>query len=470
MVAKIIDWAKNNKLIAFILLFGALLRLLNITQESLWYDECLTGLAMKLPFMDMVKDRIAGGHSPLYFMILYPFTRIFGNNELMLRLPSAVASIASLYFFYLIAKKLFNDDSAIAISLAFFALSALNIYFSHEARMYSMCVLFVIISFYFLIRALDEDDAWLWVNYAAATVFAVYLSAITIPVFIAQAVYVLVKRRNLAGFFLSASAAMLLYVPMALFYAKMKTLGFIEWLPPVTVRTFIEFINGFSFKPVPLPNYPELFNAFMEYAGLLLALPLLIFAAVSSFKKRSKDREAALILLIWLLVPILLEYLYTVLKQPMLGPKRYVIVLSPAFYLLLGLGIKRLPKEIWKNIIAGFLIVLFTIALVTYYNAPTKEDWRGAISYIDSNLKAGDAFFGDKASVICYKYYGKDISMIILDIREMSSGMFGNGWLLLKEVDFRRIFGDDKFLVRNYKAVRVDKYFGLRIYRLGNNK
>ena len=471
MVKKLIDRIVNNWEISMILLLGIILRLVFINRESFWYDEVLTALSMKLSFFEMIRDRMAAGHSPLYFIIVYPIVRLLGNNELILRLPSAIASVASIYVFYLLAKKLFADRRTVSISTLFFSMSALNIYFSYEARMYSFCVLFVILSFYYLLRSLDENDVTLWIYYTSSTAFAVYLSAVTIPVILSQAAYVIIRRKKWLAFLISMASVAILYAPMALYYMKLKKLGFIEWLGPVTIRTFTEFLNGFAFKPIPLVGWPKFYVSFMEYASLFAGLIIFIgimIALIKAWKNKRIDEypRAAIFLLIWLVVPIFLEYLYTILKQPMLGPKRYIIVLSPAFYMLLGLAIKQISKEWLKDLTAIVLIILFSVTLITFFNVQTREDWRGAISYIDKSLRSGEVLFGDLSTATTYKYYGRNEDMVILDVRQIYSGVFRNGWILVREMDFNRIFGDDKALRQKFKVEYTDKFPGLRLYHI----
>jgi 4-amino-4-deoxy-L-arabinose transferase-like glycosyltransferase len=471
MLKKLINWIKNNREISLILLLGMILRLVFITRESFWHDEIMTALSMKLSLFEMVRERMAAGHSPLYFIIVYPFARLLGNNELILRLPSAIASIVSIYVFYLLAKKLFTDQKTVNISTLFFSMSALNIYFSYEARMYSFCVLFIILSFYYLLRSIDENYATLWVYYASSAAFAVYLSAVTIPVILSQAAYVIIRRKKWAAFLVSIASAAVLYVPMALYYLKMKKLGFIEWLDPVTIRTFTEFLNGFAFKPVPLAGWPLSYVSFMEYASLVAVLLILIgviitFADAWKSRKIDDDPRAAIFLLAWLVVPIFIEYLYTIFKQPMLGPKRYIIVLSPAFYMLLGLAIKKISKERIRDLTTIVLIILFSVTLITFFNVQTREDWRGAISYIDKSMKPGEVLFGDISTATAYKYYGHNNDLVMLDIRQVYYGAFRNSWILIKEMDFKRIFGDDKALRKKYKVEHTDKFPRLRLYHI----
>ncbi len=478
MLIKKIKEDRNLQIFLGIFIFAAILRFFQLTQEGLWYDEVLTALSMKMSFMDMVRDRLAGGHSPFYFIIVYPFCRIFGNNEFMVRLPSVLASILSVYAFYVLARKLFSDVRPANLATLFFSISALQIYFAGEARMYAFVVLFVIMSFYFLLRALDENDWKIWLCYVLSTAGFFYLSAATIPIIFAQIVYVLLKRKKYADYLLAFSFIVLLYVPMAYFYLSMKKLGFIEWLPPITINTFIQILYGFGFYPVPVyqaGNITQIYLAVAKALSLLLLGGLIIFALFASFIRRSregkelfsfyfdKDSNAALISALWLIVPLIAMATYSLLRQPIFGPKRYVIALAPAYYLLLSIGVMKIGRGFVRKTIAIILTVFFILALITFYNVPTREDWKGAISYVESNSVAEEVIVGDVATSKAYEYYGKR------EIKVMPPMFFNMAtphgkWILLKSMDFQRNFGSGERFKESFDVVEEQKFNGLRLF------
>jgi len=467
---KLLDRIKNDRYLQVLIglvALGAVLRFAFITSQGLWYDEALTALSMKMPFMEMIADRLNGGHSPFYFILVYPLAKLFGATEFVIRLPSAIASTLSVWMFFLLAEKIFRDGKTAALSTLFFAISALSIYFAQEARMYAMVVLAAITSFYFLVRGVDEDNWKLWLGYILSTAAMFYLSASTIPIIFAQIAYAAHRKRKFADFFLSFSIIVLLYVPMAYFYLSMKKLGFIEWLPPINIHTFLNILYGFGFKPIPMPAGTGLYSLYIAAAEILsiaLAGGLIIYGIASSIIKK-EDTDAATVLSFWLFIPMILVIIYSFLKQPMFGPKRYVMMLSPAYYLLLGLGIRRIPRESLKNAVIAVVLAFFAAALLSFYLTPTREDWRGAINRIDENVTENDVVIGDASTSTMYNYYGKK-SPILLDYRQLYAGMFADRWLLLRERDFNAVFGSGDNLRSGFEVEDIPGFWGLRLLRL----
>jgi uncharacterized membrane protein len=477
MVEKISDIIKKRKeliIIISLLCLGAALRLLFINKESLWFDETLTALSIRLPFLEMIKERIKAGHSPFYFIIIYPFAKIFGTGELAIRIPSVLPSILSIYVFYLLAKRLFSDFKIVLITTIFFTLSAMNSHFAQEARMYSFSVLFVLLSFYFLHRALDENRPRLWVFYAISTAVLLNLSASAIPLVFAQFVFVIIKRERILQFIISVLAIIVLYIPMGFLYIRRQELDFIEWLAPVTVKTILEIFYGFGFRPLPSMTdtwIPQSVISSLEYLSLYLVGAVIVWGTVWYLLKYAKEGEnylrnknTPIILLLWFFLPLIIEYIYSITIQPLLGPKRYVIILSPAYYLLMGLGLQNIEWKKLKNALIIAILIFFSFGLFSFYISPKREDWRGVIAFIDEKIEPGEVMFGTISSQTLYKYYGENEDLVILDIKYLNARGFAKGWILLRDLDHRQYLE----VIEDLKEVRsllfIDDYQGIKLY------
>jgi hypothetical protein len=82
---------------------------------------------------------------PLYYLLVYGWTRLFGTSDVALRSFSIVCSLACLPFFATIARRVAGREAVIP-GCVLFAFSPLAIYYSNEGRMYSLLWLCVIAS------------------------------------------------------------------------------------------------------------------------------------------------------------------------------------------------------------------------------------------------------------------------------------------------------------------------------------
>ena len=80
---------------------------------------------------------------PLYYLLLYGWTLVFGTSDVALRLFSTTWSLACLPLLVDVARRIGGRDSVLPACILF-ALSPLAVYYSTEGRMYSLlwfCVL-----------------------------------------------------------------------------------------------------------------------------------------------------------------------------------------------------------------------------------------------------------------------------------------------------------------------------------------
>ena len=125
-------------LIAMIACAGAFT---GLSASSLWIDELFTvylihhhgGLG------EVFRRALTDTHPPLYYFLLYAWTRLAGLSETALRLPSAVFAVASLGVFALGARRALSR-TAVAFACAVAGVSEFWFEQSQNARSYALCL------------------------------------------------------------------------------------------------------------------------------------------------------------------------------------------------------------------------------------------------------------------------------------------------------------------------------------------
>jgi hypothetical protein len=129
-------------LLALIILGGALLRLLLLTNQSLWFDE---GQSLVVTDSGTLAGTIhelsvrAGGdkYQPLYFLVLSMWRSLMGDSEFSLRLLSVVPGVFALIFVHGAVANIFGRRHALLATM-YLAFSAFWICYSQEVRPYSL--------------------------------------------------------------------------------------------------------------------------------------------------------------------------------------------------------------------------------------------------------------------------------------------------------------------------------------------
>src|SRR3989338_2066633 len=140
-----------------ILGLGIILRLISLNQ-SLWLDEAINVMAAKsfsLPGM-VTQYAVADFHPPGWFAVLWFWGKLFGYSEISVRLPSVIFGVVTIYITYLLGKKLVSKNLGLLAALLI-AINPLHIYYSQEARMYSMAVLAVVVNIFILIKLIHKE-------------------------------------------------------------------------------------------------------------------------------------------------------------------------------------------------------------------------------------------------------------------------------------------------------------------------
>ena len=139
--------------VAVITLAGAILRFSTLTAQSYWVDEATTVHELHLSFGALLHQvHVNETTPPLYFVLAWVWTKLFGTGEAGLRSFSAVLGTGAIPVAYLCGRQLISRWAGVAAA-AFAALSPFMIWYSQEARSYMLLGLLCGLSFLFFARA-----------------------------------------------------------------------------------------------------------------------------------------------------------------------------------------------------------------------------------------------------------------------------------------------------------------------------
>ena len=150
-------------------------------RSALWLDETISYWQISGGFWRIWSRR--GLSSPAYAYILWATNRLFGSNEIVLRMPSVLAMVAATYVLYLIAREFFSSDIA-AIVAVIFCLHPTVSFAAVDARPYAFAVLVVnctILSFLRFMRIDSTRNAILFGASAGSIFYFHYLFGLLLP-------------------------------------------------------------------------------------------------------------------------------------------------------------------------------------------------------------------------------------------------------------------------------------------------
>ena len=140
--------------LAALLVLAAALRLSTLDLQSFWYDEAYTPVhVLHASLAATLRSVVHSENSPpLWYLLEWLDARVLGDGETALRLPSALAGIATVAVAWAIGRELAGARAAAACA-ALVAVNPLFVWYSQEARAYALFVLLSALAILCFLRA-----------------------------------------------------------------------------------------------------------------------------------------------------------------------------------------------------------------------------------------------------------------------------------------------------------------------------
>ncbi|EKE02763.1 MAG: hypothetical protein ACD_20C00337G0034 [uncultured bacterium] len=398
------------------ILLGVWFRFYGLDIQSLWFDELVTtAYASYSKVINVIgHSLIVDIHPPLYHVFIYYWIKVFGNSEISYRLPSAIAGILAIFFMYFGSKKLFNNHIATSATILI-ALSGSAIYYSQEARSYSLLLLFSVISTLLWLGMIkDIRQCKIKRNelliYGVIGIITSYLHYFGFAIIFFQLLYLFI-----------ASLVLRNNVKRVLSLGFMIMLPFLLWFLPHFM--YIKGITGGNFWIKN--NWLEFFISFLnlvfnKYIAILIFIPFLI-----NYKSQIKGLlhnikslkvDSISLSLLYLSCFPLIVFLFISLHTPILVP-RYFIILLPSIYLLIAIFISTVPY--FNGAKANAYVLAISLVGVIAFLSPIngneyrfyydlyKSDWRAASQYVVNNLDENSIIVVNKYPRTYRHYFDK---------------------------------------------------------------
>ncbi|MGE5140591.1 MAG: hypothetical protein ACM3JD_14080, partial [Rudaea sp.] len=366
-----------------------------------------------------------------------------GDTEFAVRFLSLVAGVLLVAVTARIARSLFGPRVAVIAALLS-ALSAFELYYSQETRMYIWVALFSALSFSALTSLMRRIDRGSLSAHAAvdlliyllSTIAALYTHYFAPAVLLAQNFAVLVwlifkwrdKRsrggpllfRSIAAWVGTQAVVVMVFLPW-FFYAGNQLSSWpaiSEPLSPIdlAVRVLAAFTVGIDL-PLGGQWLPVALFGLLFLLGLFF--PLFYRRSPNSALSSSPGIAGPFsILVLWSIVPLAFMYVVS-LQRPAYNPK-FLLLSTPAFVMLTASGVevlaralRRLPSPASPAHAVGALVLLAAAGLsasgIYTDSRLQRDDYRGVVGYINAYAQEGDSVVVDapgQIDVVRYYYRG----------------------------------------------------------------
>jgi len=400
----------KNSSFVFLSIFALIsfyIRVAYITANPIGLDEPFSIFHAQMSISEIIENLKGGNNPPLYEIMLHYWISIFGISPISVRFPSLIFSVVNVVFVFLILRK-FLDIKVAIIATTLITFSSFHIYFSHEARVYSLFALLTTISFYLLFQILSNKKSL----YIFGSLLICYLILGFSHYFGAFVILLQLVIMLFYGYMTKETLKKYLYLLSCfiLFYSI--------YIPEFVSRFLDSSINGTWLKPVEnLGNlhdilflfsneskfiyllfisvlwaalwkyiYKSIIYKYLKGMLLVVIVPLFFLTSYSIFFKIPfiwkltsiqaytwffvistlsfliyyliRDTKAALypkIVLIWFVASLFVFFGVSFYIPIFLS--RYLIFIAPAFYMLISISLSYLFKTKFYYLVVSIIIV-----------------------------------------------------------------------------------------------------------------
>jgi mannosyltransferase len=384
------------ELVVGLTVLGAILRFGTLDVQSIWSDEAATIVLVHRGLGGLL-SHISSSETtpPLYFVLVWAWTKAFGASVFAYRSLSALAGTITIPVIYLAGRWISPRVGVWAAALT--TVNPAMYYYSQEARSYALLILFSAAALVFWQRALSTpgvgrsvgsagrsvNSAGQLAGWAGMSSLALLTHYFAVFLFIPQAV-VLIHRlgwRRVLPWAGAVTLVGLALVPLArsqTAHVLAGSHGSASWIEEVPLLSrFAQVPKQFL---IGLYSPEEILSTLL--VGLLAAAALVLLIRRGERRERLLARDLAIMAAVALLIPAALAV--THLEDVFNGRNVMATWVPWVVVLACGLGAARAGRAgalLGAGICALSLLVIAGVNLIPGYQ---REDWRGIARTLQS--------------------------------------------------------------------------------------
>jgi mannosyltransferase len=378
-------------------LVAALLCSWELSTRSLWLDE---GASVSIASQHgaALWHAIAhdGGNMLVYYLVLHVLIGLFGDAEVVIRMPSVISTVVTVGTVAVLGVRMFGDRRLAFASAMLAAVSLPLVFWGQDARGYAPLVTFCALSFlaFHEVVAAPKRPSMKWLAvYVISTVLAVYMGFVGALVLPAQLLLLGVRPRQ-GRWVLGAMAACVLSCIPLLVLATARGSSQLFWVPRPNMEGIGQTLRWLTSAGMP-PNFHRSSTAtltmIISIVVLFCAFALTARRCQRAFAARKLDSEtwAMLVALSWLVVPIVLSVAESAAGQPILLFRNAIICLPAVALAMAWVLLRRSTRWYIGWAAVGGLLLLRALQLAPSYGV-SPENWKAAEHYVSERTRPGD--------------------------------------------------------------------------------
>jgi uncharacterized membrane protein len=384
----------HTVVLAAVLVFGLLLRILYLGQQGLFLDEAWSWAAAHHSLQDLVRLTLSDPHPPLYYLVLKVALLALPSTETGLRMLSVLCAAAAQLCIVIFVRQEWGARAAAYAGL-FVALSSFDVYYAQETRMYSLLGLLWIVSYISQTKMLQgsASASLIWIAAAVAMAWThLYGALVVIIQLVFVLVYPIIVTWRQSHWPLISARRMVAIIPVAVGIAPTLLLAWYyrttgaggAWIPTPQALTALfnlwsvglsaartYFLDGDHLVWLPLAAIP---TEAWAMVGVLTSGLFFLLGLQQAWRADKTKQIAAVLAILLLTLPIAVVFGLAISMQQRWWAFKPFLGAAYLYYLWAGVGLSRIRWRWLQYSVVFAACVVATFSLVPYFTIWQKSD------------------------------------------------------------------------------------------------
>lgn len=397
------------------ILAGAfLIRLLNIGNRGLQYDDVFSIFLAQRSLTEIVQGTAADTMPPLYYFLLH-FWMGLGQSVELIRLLSVLLSVLAVFVAYHLAVRLTNARAAAWTALVM-AISPFQFYHAQDVRNYALMLCAQLGYLLFFARLLTPRQnqvrwqGWDWLGLVLSGAAAMYTHNAAVFLIVIPTIYLILCRqwRMMGHLILAQLTIAILALPWLLLVpGQVAKVQFAWWQDPPGLVELLQIPVVWA-AGLPLPGI-------WLAIGLLVSLEILGLIVFECVRQRKDAAELRLLLVLVVFLPAMM-FLTSYLVRPIFVPRGFLA--AGVGYLVIGGWVieRGWSRGSGKLLLGGFLLAA-AIGLpvqASFNGFPRSPFQQAALAVMEQSTPDEVVVHDNKLSYFPFRFYAPELSQVFV--------------------------------------------------------
>ena len=392
---------KGNAILYGCILAGIILRFLMLGSHPLTAQEASAAhfSAGANPVELLLNNLANNNEAPLYYLLTYIWTLIFGFNEVSVRLLPAILGVISIFIVHKLTRSFYSEKVSV-IATALFAISPFQIFFSRLSGPFTLQLIAMLLMAYYFMLSVKYNSFVMgpFLFWAITALYCGYLSIVLLMI-LNVILFIRYKEEIRINLWIRAQIFIFIaWLPLLPYFIKMNTVitpQAINQVLMAPLTTFKNLLFGFTLE--------------MNFWTIAVAAAASLFLIIGVITCRTvKEKRMTDIMSLIFFFTIAFAWASAMANRLAYSDSNFLLA-GTMLIILVSIGLSHLSKE-GMVLFTLVTVVFFSMSIVNYFNKNLWKtpDYKALYLEVVDSYREGDIIIHTSAaSYGPFEFYNK---------------------------------------------------------------